>query len=554
MIKLSFKLLILFLFVAKFSFSQTKEDVRFYELFSDSQKLLLLEEPDSAGVLLEKCLELKPNSSSVNYSLARIYSSEGQSILAISYAEKAYELDENNIWYLRFLANLYSDSYSYNEAGNIYSTLLSFSPFISDFDNAVNFYDSINDYESELLVLDLILKKFGSTFDNLKRKIDICFKMNNQNCVIQNCENIIEKFPNNPNSYILYIDYLLSYKKYDSCYNYIKIGKKKFPDNYTFFYYSAIYFSENQNVDSSFYYIHNVINSRQYSGLELINLLNKYEEFYSYENFGTRLDTIVTTLDSNYFDNFDVLKFSAEFYFNKNKFFDAINFFELALKQDVTDFELYISLFNLYNRFNFWEQLDSLATVASELYPAQPLVYLFSGIASLELQNYDEAYEYFVLGNSLVFEQPKLTAFFNFYLSQYFRIDKDISNENLFYNNAISSASNNCDLLAYFAFYYAKNKISKDKAFSLIGQCIIADLDSLSPYISFIYSYVLYKFGDYESALNYANIAISNSKYENFTHYELLGNIQSKLGLTEQAKSSWLKSVNLGNKFLNKEL
>lgn len=554
MIKLSFKLLILFLFVAKFSFSQTKEDARFYELFSDSQKLLLLEEPDSARVLLEMCLELKPNSSSVNYSLARIYSSEGQSILAISYAEKAHELDDNNIWYLRFLANLYSDSYSYNEAGNIYSTLLSFSPFISDFDNAVNFYDSINDYESELLVLDLILKKFGSTFDNLKRKIDICFKMNNQNCVIKNCEDIIEKFPNNPNSYILYIDYLLSYKKYDSCYNYIKIGQNKFPENSSFDYYSEIYFSKNNNVDSSFFYMMNVIKSGQYTGKELINLLNNSDDFYSYNNFGSRLDTIISALNSNYSYNFDVSKFSAEFYFNKNKFYKAISFYELALSQDVADFELYISLFNLYNRFNYWGKLDSLTTVASELYPAQPLVYLFSGIAHLEQKNFDDAYDSFVLGNSLVFEQPKLKSFFSFYLSQYFRIENDLSNENLYYNNAISSASNNCDLLAYFAFYFAKNQICKDKAFSLIGQCIIADLQNLSPYISFIYSYVLYKFEDYESALNYVQIAISNSKYENFTHYELLGNIQSKLGLTEQANSSWLKSVNLGNLFLNKEL
>ncbi len=277
-------------------------------------------------------------------------------------------------------------------------------------------------------------------------------------------------------------------------------------------------------------------------------------EIFTYENFGNNLDTILNNYQKKFSSNFETYLFSGDFYFDNYKFYNSISAYRSALDLDITNFETYSKLFNLYSRFGFYKELDSLTNFATDLFPAQPLVYLFKAIAGLALGSYDDAYESLVFGNSLVFDQPELSAYFSFYLSQYFRLTKDNSNENLYYNNALSYASQNCDLLAYFAFYFAKNEIYKEKSFNLIGECIISDIKSLSPYISYVYSFILYKFKDYDAALTYINSAIENSKHQNFVYYELLGNIYFKNNNIQKSEEFWLKSINIGNIYLNKEL
>ena len=552
MTKLVYSFLILFAF-SHFAYSQSDDDAKYLEYFSEAQRFLLLEETDTAKFLLQKCLDINPNSGAANYSLARIFFAEQNEVLAITYLESAVELDDNNLCYLRFLADMYEYVYEVEQARNIYSQILELSPYVYDFEDAASFYNSIIYYDNELEVVELMIERFGNTYEAFSRKVEVCFEMQDKECVIDNCEKLILNFPNNPDAYLLYIKYLFIYDLYDEALNIVQIGRSKFSDNKNFDLYAAEYYFE-VNVDSTYFYLNNVLENDYAGGNKVVLLMQNNADFFTYNIFESKLDTLINLLFKNYESNFEVISFVADFYFKHNKYYDAISSYEVILKLNMTDFDSYVSLLNLYNRFDLWNELDSLSNVGSELFPAQPIMYLFNGISAFHTDDLDDAYEALIFGNSIVFDQPHLKAFFSFYLSQYFRLSDDESNENLYYNNAISFASKNCDLLAYFAFYFAKNEIYKEKSMNLIGQCIMSDLHDISPYIAYIYAYVLYKFNDYDGALNYIQIAISNSKYPNFTHYELLGNVYFKLENFDLANQSWLKSVNFGNKFLNKEL
>ena len=553
MTKLIFSIIFSFLFI-QFSFSQTVEEENFMKYFSESQRYLLLEDSDTAIVLLNKCLDIKPNSAASFYSLSQIYFDRNDVMSSIIFAEDALRNDKNNLVYLRFLSDLYLHEFQFDLATELYEDILKISPFISDFENAINFYGIIPDYDKQLETIDLTINKFGPSFDLIHEKINIYYNNTENDNVIKTCDELITIYPDNPDSYTVYIDFLFLFQNYSKAQQLIDYGHNNFSNSAEFNYYAAELAAINNSVDEAYFHLSSVIKANQINGTDILDLMKNYDDFFAYSNFDYRLDSIVFLLTEFYNSDFFIKSFVAEYYSNHNKFYDAIDLYESVLEDNIVDFDTYIILFNLYNRFDLFIKLDSLTSIASEFFPAQPLVYLFRGISLLNTQNYDDAYETLFFGKSLVFDNPNLSAFFNFYLSQYFRLQNNDSNENLYFNNAISFASNNCDLLVYFALYYAKNQIYKEKSLNLTGECIMSDIKMLSPYIAYIYSYNLYKFEDYDSSLKYINIAISNSDYPNFVHYELLGNIYFKLSNYDLADSAWLKSVNYGNKFLNKQL
>ncbi|MBN2892804.1 MAG: hypothetical protein JXL97_13125 [Bacteroidales bacterium] len=508
---------------------------------------------DTAIYLLSLAIDEKPNSGATNYALADIYFSNKDYVLATMYSEKSVELEPQNLWYLRLLSSCYYNTYSIDQATNIYLKIIEQSDQYSDFVEAAEFFNNTSDYENEILVIESATQKFGNSFELTKRKINILFLQGSVDEVVDECNQLVTQYNYEPDAYIVSAEYLFDLQLFDNCYSVLTEGFSKFPQN-GLSYFLSKYFVVTDNTDSALFYLDNSFINDDYSSQLYIDFFINYRNFFSYKKLSSELDSVLDNFYSVFFNDFSSTVYLANFYFVNNKFYKSIALYERALNQNISDFDIYASLFNMYSRFGMYEKLDSLSTFASELFPAQPLIYLFKGIASIKLNNLDDAYESLIFGKSLVFDQNDLIAYFDFYLSQYFRLQKDQSNENLYFNSALASASQNCDLLAYFAYYFANNGLYKDKSFNLIGECILSDIESLNPYIAYIYSFILFKFGDFDSALTYINIAISNSNAENFVYFELLGNIHLKLGNLDLANDAWLKSVNLGNIFLNKQL
>ncbi len=533
--------------------SQTVEKEKFIEYFSEAQRFLLTENTDTAKYLLIKALEIDNQSSAANYLLSKIYEQEAQYFLAINYAENAVNIDAENIWYLKNLALLYEKVNSINEATDLQLQIIQKSDIHDDFQNAIDFFAFYSDYKNQLIALNAAISKFNYEIDFYLQKVNLLQKTGKNDDAVNLLQTIVQKFPQNSLSLVNLAQFYLSEKNLDSAFFYIKKIQTLFPETVYFYELSLKYYILIDKKDSVLYYLEKSGDCLS-SNSAFIQILYENMDFFNYNSFSFDLDTIFYNLYFKNQSNVRFVNFLSEFYEINNKFYDAIYFYEIKQSKDITDFSTYLKLFNLYNRFGFYSKLDSLAAYAIDLFPAQPVIYLFKGISSLNLSKNNDAYEALIFGKSIVYEQNDLMAYFNFYLSQYFRITGNFSDENLYYNNALSFATSNCDLNAYFSFYFAQNSLYKNKTFNLLGECIINETSSLSSNIAYIYAYAMYKFDDYNSSLNYCQIAISNSSKPNFLYYELLGNVYNKLNKNDLANEAWLKSVNLGNTFLNKQL
>lgn len=542
---------ILLLLVLSFFFKGFSQSDNFASLLSDSQRFIMIGDLDTAETILLSLYEDDKNSGAVNYSLSKLYSVQGYFKEALLYSINSIEIEQNNLWYNRQLLNIYQNLQYYEDAKKIFFDILKITNTIIDFENASSFFKSNLDSDSEIKVYEIAKERNFENYEFEKRTIELYKEQNLTNKLTKECDLFLEKYNFNPESYNFIANIYIDLQDYEKAEIIIQQGVKEFNDkNYFDLLYSQISIIKN-DYDNFNYYFSNSLKSNYNSSQDYLDILTNNDSFfYNYDN--KKYIILLNLLDITFKEDFNVQIFLANEYFKRNNFYRAIDTYEYVLNLEPTNFENYTKLLNLYSRFQLFSKLDSLSTIATELFPAQPIVYLFKGIAGLHLENFDDSYQALVFGKSLVFNEPELSAYFSFYISQYYRIQKNISNENLYLNNALSSSSKNCDLHAYFAFYYSRYTNLNKKAIDIIGDCIIND--NLSSSINYIYSFILFKNKDYSGALNYCLSAIELSRHENFLHFELLGNIYQKLEKEDKANEAWHKSVELGNLYINKTL
>ncbi len=529
-----------------------KEAEQHLSLLINSQKQILVGNPDSAVVLLKKCIDENSKSDAANYSLSRLYQEKREYDLAIFYGQNAMNIDGNNLWYIRNLLNLYEINSNFSLANELYLRLLEKSDEVFDYDNACRFFYENSDYKNELLVVVKAIAKFPDQISFYKRAVRTSYILNNFENVEHYSKLLISNFYQNAENYEFCIDYLLLSNLTDASQNVLKQSDIYLSQGENSFLYT-IYYTHQKNTDSSYFYLEKYLNSYYADADKVLPFLEKNKDFWNKHYFGEKINDLYSIIIKKYPNDFEVVNFLANSYFYQNSFYTAIELYEKSTSLNHNDFDSYINLLNLYSRFSMFSKLDSLSEKCLELFPAQPYVYIFKSIASLHLGNYDAADEALVLGSTMVFDQSVLSAYFSFYKSQYFRLIGDESKADQQLKEALSFASSDCNLLVYFAFYFSKFDVNPRKSLKIISPCITNDT-SISQSVAYLYSYILYKNNDFVQAKDYINIAIENSEYPNFLYFELLGNICAKSDEKEQADEAWEKSVKLGNIKLDKTL
>ncbi|MBC8112367.1 MAG: tetratricopeptide repeat protein, partial [Verrucomicrobia bacterium] len=92
--------------------------------FAEGMKFFILESYSKAIDLFQRSLEINPESSGTNYTIADALARLGRYDDALKYAEKALKLDESNKYFYVLLAQIYERQKKYNAAVKVYQDLL----------------------------------------------------------------------------------------------------------------------------------------------------------------------------------------------------------------------------------------------------------------------------------------------------------------------------------------------------------------------------------------------------------------------------------------------
>jgi tetratricopeptide (TPR) repeat protein len=123
----------------------------------------------------------------------------------------------------------------------------------------------------------------------------------------------------------------------------------------------------------------------------------------------------------SYFDGdktANVAKEIGKFYQNKKDWDKALKYYELENKNNPDNLETTLLLFQAYAEKQQFEVLSAKADALIELYPLQPELYYFSGLASNQLKNFKKAKEILEVGIDYLVDNLQLAINFNIQLGE----------------------------------------------------------------------------------------------------------------------------------------
>jgi len=234
----------------------------------------------------------------------------------------------------------------------------------------------------------------------------------------------------------------------------------------------------------------------------------------------------------------------ADFLMRDKRYAEARAMFIKVNEQDDSKFGVWQQLLVCDTELNDYPAMFEHSSRALELFPTQPAMYLYKGIAALQLNKTKEALEALTDGGALVYNNRQLELQFALYLGDAYNADKNYAKSDEFYDKALVLEPQNIYVLNNYSYYLSirKEKLPKAKEMAKTANTLSPNNATYED----TYGWVLYEMGEYKEAKEWLEKALSHGGDKDGTILEHYGDVLYKLGNTEKALEYWKKAKEKG--------
>lgn len=216
-----------------------------------------------------------------------------------------------------------------------------------------------------------------------------------------------------------------------------------------------------------------------------------------------------------------------------------------AAKLDESVYEVWQQVFFILSEMNRNEELAAETDKALELFPNQPIVYFFNGLAYSQLKEYDKAAKVLNAGKDLAVGNIALKVQFYSSLGDAYNSLEKYKESDKAFEEALKYDEDNSYVLNNYSYYLSLRgeKLERAKEMSLHSN----ELDPNNTSFQDTYAWILYVSGDYKEALVWIEKAYESGGSESAVILEHFGDILFKLGRTDEAVGYWQKALEKGS-------
>ncbi len=220
---------------------------------------------------------------------------------------------------------------------------------------------------------------------------------------------------------------------------------------------------------------------------------------------------------------------------------EALLQYRQALQLDNSVYQVWQQAFFILSELQRYEELEKMTADALELFPSQPIIYFFNGVANNQLNQYLKAVEILNVGKVLVIDnQPLKVQFYSSLGDAYNNLGKFADSDKAF-DEALKLDSKNTYVLNNYSYYLSLRAadLEKAKKMALLANTLEPENGSFQD----TYAWVLYRAGEYEEARKWMEKALKTSGEDSGVLLEHYGDILYKLGETGKALEYWQKAM-----------
>jgi tetratricopeptide (TPR) repeat protein len=383
--------------------------------YYESLKQKGIENHDRALESLEKCLELEPNNAAVFNELGRNYLKLKKYKEAYDSFEKASQIDPKNRWYLHGMYDVTYQTQDYNQSIVLVTKLI---PFDASYkEDLTSLYMYTQQFDKALTLINELNESVGRSEkrENYKKQIlqDARYQTGEK-------EELLKLISENPKDESNYISLIYLYSNSNQEEKAMEVAKKlelAIPES-DWAQVGLFKFHLNNNDGAkAVKSMNQILTSGKIDNKIKHRVLNEFLIFAK-KNSGFEADLLKAVSNFKSEKEIAVAKEIGKFFQSKNDWNQAKLYYEMDLANNPNDLETALLLFQSYVQLQQFEMLAKKSEAMTELFPSQPDLYYFAGLANNQLKVFGKAKDFLELGLDYVIENKALEINFNIQLGE----------------------------------------------------------------------------------------------------------------------------------------
>lgn len=512
----------------------------------DAKKMLIAGNDKEAEALLRSYIGKYPKDPVAFYELAKILAGRKSYPEAKLFAEKAWELDQSNIWYQLFLAETCQLAQDYDQALSLYETIVATNPDNLDYYyQLAALYLGLGKYEQAIQTYDKIEKRIGISDEISMQKHKIYLHLKEYQHAESELLELMGSHPDDSRYYSILAEYYMSRDKKEKALELYNRILEIDPDNAYIHMTLADYYRKSGDKEKVFEELKLGFGN---PNLDVDTKINILLSFYTINEIVADVKgeafELAELLILTHPDDPKVYSIYGDLLAQDQQFEKARNAFLQVIALDSSKFVVWEEVLRMDLLMSDYQHLIMYGQRAIELYPEQPLLYLFTALGELQLKNFTETERLLTRGVKLVVNNNELLAQYYMYLGDtYHALDRAEESDQA-YEKSLQIKDNSPYVLNNYSYYLAIRGINLEKAEQMSKQAL--DLEPGNSSFQDTYGWVLFKLGRYEQALEWVGKSMEDRENISGEVLEHYGDILFKLGKEEEAIGYWKQALEKG--------
>ena len=499
-----------------------------------------------AIVYFEQALDAKSNDHASMYELSDLFARESRIDEALVMMKNAISLASDNTWYKIRIAQIYKFMGDYEAFSDVYRQLLNEHPetteYYGELSSALMLLEK---YDEAIDVFNQIERQIGVNEALSLQKQQIYITLDKPDKATAEIEKLATTFPFEPRYQAILAEiYMKQGQKLKALEAYNKINELDPNDPYIHVSISEYYRQEGDIEKAYEELLLALANPELDIDMKVQVLVFWFEGAEVNPDLKEKAVGIAEVLIQTHPNSPKGYQILGDVLMDNKEYESANDNYLLAIEIDSSNYVLWENL--LFTDINLQDfvSLEDHSQRCMNLFPVQPLPYLFNGIGSYQNEKYPEALKSFESGRKFVVNNDNLLGEFYNYTGEVQQKLGNFTASSLAYDKALIINPKNSMVLNNYAYYLSLRGEQLEKALEMAQKA--TELDPSNNSNIDTYAWVYYKMGRYEDAFRWLEKAINGNDKPSGTIFEHYGDILFRLNRKEEAVEWWQKAKAAG--------
>lgn len=535
-----------------------KDQLQSTALLIDATKQRILGNYDQAVILFYDAIKKDPNNDAAHFELAKLFVMNGDYETGLKYGREAARLDPGNTFYQVLLADIFILQNNIGEAIRIYEELARDAPENIDIqEKLLSVYLYNENYREAVQLINHIETLAGFSEQNSIRKLQIYVELGMLDAAIVEAEKMLKYFPEEQVFYEFLGDLYMETGQADKVREVYLRMLEQDPESYMALLLLADYHIDQGNFDQAFEHLMEAFNNPMLdvdSRIRIIFSVMFFAEINERDYFMEKAVSLAQRMIEDSPDDPEAYFVYGDILNRAERWEEARDNYLIGARLNPSNLAVWQQVLNLSLRLGDYESMREHSELSLEYFFEQPILFLFNGLANMQLKNYDTAASSLEYGLSITFDDEELRQDFITMLGDIYHFLGAYDYSDQHYEQAIELNPENATALNNYSYHLAVRRERLDEALQMSEKANRLNPDN--PAFLDTFGWIKYQMGNFAEAETWIRKAIDSSDDPGAVILEHYGDVMYRLGDKDKAMEYWQKAVEAGNgsEFLHKKI